>query len=179
MVPHRAGAVENLIVPNREQLTSTDPYNTTVFVGGLSPLVLLCSPRIYGTQRKIYPCPYTCALIGFLAHPAVRAWLDAMVWSSAQLHNVREMVECVFGTGEGEGKGLILRVMWARDTLGLGREARRGGRGWGGRARSEPESESGRGGRRCCGRLGTFICEVAGEEGPLQPVLGMQKQYLA
>jgi hypothetical protein len=29
----------NLVVPNREQLTSTDPYNTTVFVGGLSPLV--------------------------------------------------------------------------------------------------------------------------------------------
>ncbi|KAF7352151.1 hypothetical protein MVEN_01178300 [Mycena venus] len=29
----------NLIGPNGEQLTSTDPYNTTVFVGGLSPLV--------------------------------------------------------------------------------------------------------------------------------------------
>jgi hypothetical protein len=29
----------NLIVPNREQLTSTDPYNTTIFVGRLSPLV--------------------------------------------------------------------------------------------------------------------------------------------
>ena len=25
--------------PNGEQLTSTDPYNTTVFVGGLSPLI--------------------------------------------------------------------------------------------------------------------------------------------
>ncbi|KAJ7853162.1 hypothetical protein B0H14DRAFT_2508823 [Mycena olivaceomarginata] len=29
----------NLIGPNGEKLTSTDPYNTTVFVGGLSPLV--------------------------------------------------------------------------------------------------------------------------------------------
>ncbi|KAJ7878933.1 hypothetical protein B0H13DRAFT_2543999 [Mycena leptocephala] len=29
----------NLIGPNGEQLTSTEPYNTTVFVGGLSPLV--------------------------------------------------------------------------------------------------------------------------------------------
>lgn len=28
-----------LIGPNGEQLTSTDPYNTTVFVGGLSPLI--------------------------------------------------------------------------------------------------------------------------------------------
>ncbi|KAJ7033040.1 hypothetical protein C8F04DRAFT_958243, partial [Mycena alexandri] len=31
--------LRNLIGPNGEQLTSTDPYNTTVFVGGLSPLV--------------------------------------------------------------------------------------------------------------------------------------------
>ncbi|KAK1231951.1 hypothetical protein PQX77_004922 [Marasmius sp. AFHP31] len=29
----------NLIGPNGEQLTVTDPYNTTVFVGGLSPLI--------------------------------------------------------------------------------------------------------------------------------------------
>ncbi|KAJ7848374.1 hypothetical protein B0H14DRAFT_899168, partial [Mycena olivaceomarginata] len=29
----------NFIGPNGEQLTRTDPYNTTVFVGGLSPLV--------------------------------------------------------------------------------------------------------------------------------------------
>ncbi|KAL0576960.1 hypothetical protein V5O48_005031 [Marasmius crinis-equi] len=29
----------NLIGPNGEQLTITDPYNTTVFVGGLSPLI--------------------------------------------------------------------------------------------------------------------------------------------
>jgi RNA recognition motif-containing protein len=29
----------NVIGPNGEQVTSTDPYNTTVFVGGLSPLV--------------------------------------------------------------------------------------------------------------------------------------------
>ncbi|KAJ7681933.1 hypothetical protein DFH06DRAFT_284411 [Mycena polygramma] len=37
---HQARAIlGNLIGPNGEQLTSTDPYNTTVFVGGLSPLV--------------------------------------------------------------------------------------------------------------------------------------------
>ncbi|CAK5269664.1 unnamed protein product [Mycena citricolor] len=29
----------HMIGPNGEQLTSTDPYNTTVFVGGLSPLI--------------------------------------------------------------------------------------------------------------------------------------------
>ncbi|KZT34492.1 hypothetical protein SISSUDRAFT_1065285 [Sistotremastrum suecicum HHB10207 ss-3] len=31
--------LSNLIGPNGEQLTSADPYNTTVFVGGLSPLI--------------------------------------------------------------------------------------------------------------------------------------------
>jgi hypothetical protein len=30
---------DNIIGPNGEQLTSSDPYNTTVFVGGLSPLI--------------------------------------------------------------------------------------------------------------------------------------------
>lgn len=31
--------LSNVIGPNGEQLTSADPYNTTVFVGGLSPLI--------------------------------------------------------------------------------------------------------------------------------------------
>jgi len=31
--------LSNIMGPNGEQLTSTDPYNTTVFVGGLSPLI--------------------------------------------------------------------------------------------------------------------------------------------
>ncbi|KAJ7852488.1 hypothetical protein B0H14DRAFT_2508973 [Mycena olivaceomarginata] len=34
-----ARAILGLIGPNGEQVTSTDPYNTTVFVGGLNPLV--------------------------------------------------------------------------------------------------------------------------------------------
>ncbi|KAF7290141.1 hypothetical protein MIND_01327300 [Mycena indigotica] len=36
---HARAILGNMIGPNGEQLTSTDPYNTTVFVGGLSPLV--------------------------------------------------------------------------------------------------------------------------------------------
>ncbi|KAJ7058927.1 hypothetical protein C8F01DRAFT_284331 [Mycena amicta] len=36
---HARAILGNLIGPNGEHLTSTDPYNTTVFVGGLSPLV--------------------------------------------------------------------------------------------------------------------------------------------
>ncbi|KAJ7937677.1 hypothetical protein B0H13DRAFT_1537030, partial [Mycena leptocephala] len=36
---HALAMLGALIGPNGEQLTSVDPYNTTVFVGGLSPLV--------------------------------------------------------------------------------------------------------------------------------------------
>ncbi|KAG7097520.1 hypothetical protein E1B28_004863 [Marasmius oreades] len=36
---HAVQTLGNLIGPNGEQLTSTDPYNTTVFVGGLSPMI--------------------------------------------------------------------------------------------------------------------------------------------
>jgi hypothetical protein len=36
---HGQATLGNLTGPNGEQLTSTDPHNTTVFVGGLSPLV--------------------------------------------------------------------------------------------------------------------------------------------
>ncbi|KAJ7077164.1 hypothetical protein B0H15DRAFT_862628 [Mycena belliarum] len=89
----------------------------------LNGTLLLRSPRTYGAQRKIYLRPYAGALVAYISHPDVQAWLDCMVWSSAQAHNVREMVERAFGAAEGEGKGCILRAVWARDTLGLGREA--------------------------------------------------------
>lgn len=36
---HARAILSNLIGPNGEQLSSSDPYNTTVFVGGLSPLI--------------------------------------------------------------------------------------------------------------------------------------------
>jgi hypothetical protein len=36
---HGHAVLGNLTGPNREQLTSADPYNTTVFVGGLNPRV--------------------------------------------------------------------------------------------------------------------------------------------
>ncbi|KAF7316764.1 FCP1-like proteiny domain-containing protein [Mycena chlorophos] len=88
----------------------------------LNGTLLLRSPRRL-QQRKIYLRPYMASLVAFIAHPRTRAFLDVMVWSSAQAHNVGEMVERVFGVGEGEGKGPILKAVWARDTLGLSKEA--------------------------------------------------------
>ncbi|KAF7327637.1 FCP1-like proteiny domain-containing protein [Mycena kentingensis (nom. inval.)] len=88
----------------------------------LNGTLLLRSPRNYQV-RKIYLRPYVPALVAYLSHPKTRAWLDVMVWSSAQAHNVREMVERVFGNGEGAGKGPLLEAVWARDTLGLSKNA--------------------------------------------------------
>jgi hypothetical protein len=50
----------NLIGPNGEQLTSTDPYNTTVFVGGLSPLISEDTLRTFFAPFGDihYVCPY-------------------------------------------------------------------------------------------------------------------------
>ncbi|KAJ7762036.1 hypothetical protein DFH07DRAFT_883431 [Mycena maculata] len=104
------------------QPASLPPGQRKLLIFDLNGTLLLRSPRNYGT-RKIYLRPYARALVAYIAHPAVRTWLDCMVWSSAQAHNVREMVERVFGAGEGAGNGPILRAVWARDTLGLGREA--------------------------------------------------------
>ncbi|KAJ7455211.1 hypothetical protein B0H11DRAFT_2067080 [Mycena galericulata] len=113
---------EYLAISLSAQPSSVTPGQRKLLIFDLNGTLLLRSPRSYG-QRKIYLRPYARSLVAYIAHPAVRAWLDCMVWSSAQAHNVREMVERVFGTGEGDGTGPILRAVWARDTLGLGREA--------------------------------------------------------
>ncbi|KAI0259579.1 hypothetical protein BC834DRAFT_974132 [Gloeopeniophorella convolvens] len=67
-----------------------------------------------GAPRHVTPRPYLGALRGYLFARATRAWLDVMVWSSAQPHSVRDMVMRAFGRDAG---GLV--AVWARDTLGL------------------------------------------------------------
>ncbi|KAJ7261721.1 hypothetical protein B0H12DRAFT_333335 [Mycena haematopus] len=111
-----------LVASLSAQPTNIPDGQRKLLIFDLNGTLLLRSPREY-RPRKIYPRPYVRALVAYLAHPAVFAWLDCMVWSSAQPHNVAEMVERVFGGGEGAGSGPILRAVWARDTLGLGREA--------------------------------------------------------
>lgn len=89
-----------------------------------------------------YPRPYMPSFRDYLFAPATRRWLDVMVWSSAQPHNVERMVgRCFFderlgpplpasedkeneeyADAKGEHKdkweGKLVAV-WARDTLGL------------------------------------------------------------
>ncbi|KAF7312448.1 FCP1-like proteiny domain-containing protein [Mycena indigotica] len=116
--------------PSQSYLTTSlasPPYpppegQSKLLIFDLNGTLLLRSPRNQ-QERRIYLRPYLKTLVAYISHPKTRIWLDCMVWSSAQAHNVREMVERVFGGGEGAGKGPLLKAVWARDTLGLSKNA--------------------------------------------------------
>ncbi|KAJ4468910.1 NLI interacting factor-like phosphatase-domain-containing protein [Lentinula aciculospora] len=65
-------------------------------------------------HRVVHPRPYMASFRGYLFHPLTKKWLDTMVWSSAQPHSVKDMVQHSFGDCRGE-----LKTVWARDTLDL------------------------------------------------------------
>ncbi len=65
------------------------------------------------------PRPYLAALRAYLFAPLTRAWLDVMVWSSAQPHSVEDMVLHALGD---DRQSLV--AIWARDTLGLAEDYR-------------------------------------------------------
>jgi hypothetical protein len=67
--------------------------------------------------RPVYPRPYMAAFRSYLFAPETRAWLDVMIWSSAQPHSVRDMVQNCFASDKDK-----LLAVWARDTLGLPQE---------------------------------------------------------
>jgi hypothetical protein len=64
--------------------------------------------------RPVYPRPYIASFREYLFHKKTHAWLDTMVWSSAQPHSVADMVDKCFAERQDE-----LVAVWARDTLGL------------------------------------------------------------
>lgn len=92
----------------------------------LNGTILLRSPRPpksyrgqyqyqhHPAPRRVMPRPYLSALRAYLFAPQTRAWLDVMVWSSAQPHSVEDMVLHAFGRDRNQ-----LIAIWARDTLGL------------------------------------------------------------
>ncbi|KAL0064412.1 hypothetical protein AAF712_008712 [Marasmius tenuissimus] len=47
--------------------------------------------------RVVNPRPYMPSFREYVFHPKTKNWLDTMVWSSAQPHSVRDMVEKCFG----------------------------------------------------------------------------------
>lgn len=82
------------------------------------------------SRGAVHARPYMSAFRAFLFADATRRWLDVMIWSSAQPHNVDRMVRKCFFDGQNsqafeddaytgdkwDGK---LAAVWARDTLGL------------------------------------------------------------
>jgi len=64
--------------------------------------------------RTVYPRPYIPAFRAYLFAPETRAWLDTMVWSSAQPHSVEDMVSRTFADYADE-----LLAVWDRKSLGL------------------------------------------------------------
>ncbi|KIK78453.1 hypothetical protein PAXRUDRAFT_325246 [Paxillus rubicundulus Ve08.2h10] len=67
--------------------------------------------------RAVQPRPYMPSFREYLFAPETKAWLDTMVWSSAQPHSVDDMVDRVFGSYKGD-----LRAVWTRRSLGLSAE---------------------------------------------------------
>lgn len=64
--------------------------------------------------RPTHPRPYMHAFRSYMFAPQTQAWLDVMIWSSAQPHSVNDMAEKCFGPEKNK-----LLAVWARDTLGL------------------------------------------------------------
>ncbi|KAI9439011.1 hypothetical protein H4582DRAFT_2111288 [Lactarius indigo] len=90
----------------------------------LNGTLLLRSPRpprsargqhhLGPAPRRVMPRPYLPALRSYFFAPSTRAWLDIMIWSSAQPHSVDDMLLHTFGH---DRSGFV--AVWARDTLGL------------------------------------------------------------
>ncbi|KAG8215876.1 hypothetical protein J3R82DRAFT_7841 [Butyriboletus roseoflavus] len=64
--------------------------------------------------RPVQPRPYMQSFQQYLFCLETKAWLDTMVWSSAQPHSVNDMVDKVFGATKNE-----LKAVWNRKSLGL------------------------------------------------------------
>ncbi|KAL1726944.1 hypothetical protein EV714DRAFT_218366 [Schizophyllum commune] len=85
----------------------SDPYIT--FAPGAQAAQTPLPPRI------VYSRPFLPPFQQFLTHPSTRAWLDAMVWSSAQPHSIDSMVSHAF---PGDARSALCAV-WTRKDLGL------------------------------------------------------------
>ncbi|OCH94515.1 hypothetical protein OBBRIDRAFT_124156 [Obba rivulosa] len=75
--------LSNLIGPNGEQLTSSDPYNTTVFVGGLSPLISEDTLRTFfapfGDIHYVkVPAGKHCGFVQFVRKPDAERAIEKM-----------------------------------------------------------------------------------------------------
>ncbi|KIL60524.1 hypothetical protein M378DRAFT_14082 [Amanita muscaria Koide BX008] len=80
----------------------------------LNGTLLFRSQSQRGSSRTVYTRPYMPSFREYLFHSETRSWLDTMIWSSAQPHNVAIMVQACFGSD----KDKLIQI-WARDRMKL------------------------------------------------------------
>lgn len=112
-----------LALSSMPSMTLSSPTRKLIVLD-LNGTLLLRSPRpprsargqhhLGPAPRRVMPRPYLAALRSYFFAPSTRAWLDVMVWSSAQPHSVDDMLLHTFGH---DRSGFV--AVWARDTLGL------------------------------------------------------------
>ena len=125
--------------PSYIALSNTPPSTLSpprkLLVLDLNGTLVFRPPASSGKPRKIHPRPYMNVFAQyvfrhfflehlvlivsprFLRFLSLRDGLDAMIWSSAQPHNVESMVDRAFGPLRRS-----LKHVWARDTLGLSQQ---------------------------------------------------------
>ena len=75
-----------------------------------------CDLLQHQCYQRPMPRPYLPTLRAYLFAPCTRAWIDAMVWSSAQPHGIDDVILHTFGN---DRAGLVTVPVKAWDTLGL------------------------------------------------------------
>jgi RNA recognition motif-containing protein len=82
----------NLMGPNGEQLTSNDPYNTTVFVGGLSPLISEETLRTF--FAPFGDIHYVCAFASFNCRDSYLYEGQSSRWQTLWFRPIRTESRC-------------------------------------------------------------------------------------
>lgn len=126
--PLPSGPSPEYISISEEELRPVDPNEQRKLL-----ILDLNGALLWRKDRRVpYPRPYMPSFRAYLFAEETRKWLDVMVWSSAQPHNVEMMVRrcfydsrCGYNPEEanpeaGKWEGLLVDV-WARDRLGLSR----------------------------------------------------------
>ncbi len=101
--------------PFAKKLLVLDLNGTLLFRPSWSQPLHLKSGK---AERPAFPRPFMRTFRKYLFHEETCSWLDTMVWSSAQPHNVATMVQSCFRNDQ---KKLVL--VWGRDRMGLDRNS--------------------------------------------------------
>lgn len=109
---------------NRQSCANLHTIRTTIFAQKLLVLdmngtLIFRPPHRKGqSERPIFLRPFMRTFREYLFHDETCLWLDTMVWSSAQPHNVAAMAKSCFM----EDRERLVQV-WGRDRMALNRKS--------------------------------------------------------